>query len=103
MSDRDLAAFRDAALHALAEATEQANGAPTPTTHVPAFRVSVTDTTGAGDAFHGTFALMLTEGRAAAECARLAAAAAAMKCTRLGSRAGLPLRAELEAFARSRG
>ena len=28
MSDRDLAAFRDAALHALAEATEQANGAP---------------------------------------------------------------------------
>ncbi len=66
--------------------------------HVPAFRVSVTDTTGAGDAFHGTFALMLAEGRTAAVSARTAAAAAALKCTRLGSRAGLPLRAELEAF-----
>jgi sulfofructose kinase len=66
---------------------------------VPAFSVSVTDTTGAGDAFHGTFALMLAEGRPAAESARLAAAAAALKCRRLGARAGLPTRAELEAFA----
>jgi sulfofructose kinase len=70
--------------------------------HVPAVSVSVTDTTGAGDAFHGAFALMLAEGRPAAECARLASAAAALKCTRLGSRAGLPSRAELEAFERSR-
>ncbi len=69
---------------------------------VPAFSINVTDTTGAGDAFHGTFALMRAEGRPAADCARLAAAAAALKCTRLGSRAGLPLRAELEAFERSR-
>jgi sulfofructose kinase len=65
---------------------------------IPAFSVSVTDTTGAGDAFHGTFALMLAEGVAAAESARWAAAAAALKCTRLGSRAGLPTRAELDAF-----
>jgi sulfofructose kinase len=70
--------------------------------HMPAYRVSVTDTTGAGDAFHGTFALMLAEGRSAAESARMSAAAAALKCTRLGSRAGLPLRAELEAFETSR-
>jgi sulfofructose kinase len=69
---------------------------------VPAFKVSVTDTTGAGDAFHGTFALMLAEGRSTAESARLASAAAALKCTRLGSRAGLPLRPELEAFEASR-
>ena len=69
--------------------------------HVPAFRVSVADTTGAGDAFHGTFALMLAEGRPAAESARTAAAAAALKCRRLGSRAGLPSRAELEAFEKS--
>ncbi|HEX5957657.1 MAG TPA: PfkB family carbohydrate kinase [Hyphomicrobiaceae bacterium] len=71
--------------------------------HVPAFSVSVTDTTGAGDAFHGTFALMLAEGCPSAESARLAAAAAALKCTRLGSRAGLPLRAELQAFEASMG
>jgi sulfofructose kinase len=66
--------------------------------HVPAFEVSVTDTTGAGDAFHGAFALMLAEGRPAAEGARVATAAAALKCTRLGSRAGLPTRVELDAF-----
>lgn len=66
--------------------------------HVPAFSVSVTDTTGAGDAFHGTFALMLAEGLPVSDCARLGCAAAALKCTRLGSRAGLPTRPELDAF-----
>jgi sulfofructose kinase len=71
---------------------QQANG------HVVAFDVSATDTTGAGDAFHGAFALMVAEGRPAAESARLAAAVAALKCTRLGSRAGLPTRSELELF-----
>jgi sulfofructose kinase len=66
--------------------------------HAPAFSVSVTDTTGAGDAFHGAFALMVAEGCPAPECARAAAAVAALKCTRLGARAGLPTRAELGAF-----
>ena len=66
--------------------------------HVPAFPVSVTDTTGAGDAFHGAFALMIAEGRPTMDCARAAAAVAALKCTRLGSRAGLPTRMELDAF-----
>jgi sulfofructose kinase len=80
---------------------EHGTAEPSPS-QVPAFKVAVTDTTGAGDAFHGVFALMLAEGRTAGECARLAAAAAALKCTRLGSRAGLPSRAELEAFERSR-
>jgi sulfofructose kinase len=81
---------------------ELEGGAATSPTHVPAFSVAVTDTTGAGDAFHGTFALLVAEGRPAAECARLATAAAALKCTRLGSRAGLPTRSELETFERSR-
>jgi sulfofructose kinase len=66
--------------------------------HVPAFKVSSTDTTGAGDAFHGAFTLMIAEGRPTAEAARMATAAAGLKCTRLGSRAGLPTRAELDAF-----
>lgn len=65
---------------------------------VPAFSLNAADTTGAGDAFHGAFALMMAEGRASAECARIAAAVAALKCLRLGSRAGLPTRAELDAF-----
>jgi sulfofructose kinase len=66
--------------------------------HVPAFSVSVTDTTGAGDAFHGTFAMMLAEGVPTVDRVRAATAVAALKCTRLGSRAGLPSRAELTAF-----
>ncbi len=64
----------------------------------PGFEVSVVDTTGAGDAFHGAFALALAERRPVAECARIASAVAAMECTRLGSRAGLPNKAELDAF-----
>jgi sulfofructose kinase len=70
--------------------------------HAPAPRVSVTDTTGAGDAFHGSFALLLAEGSPVDARVRYAAAAAALKCTRLGSRAGLPTRSELEAFLASR-
>ncbi len=68
---------------------------------LPAFSVSVTDTTGAGDAFHGAFALMVAEGRPVPECARVATAVAALKCTRLGSRAGLPTRGEVDAFLAS--
>ncbi len=69
--------------------------------HVPAFAVSVTDTTGAGDAFHGAFALMVAEGRPTGECVRVATAVAALKCTRLGARAGLPTRSELDKFLSS--
>lgn len=65
---------------------------------LPGFRVDAVDTTGAGDAFHGAFALFLAEGLNREDCARRASAVAAMKCSRLGSRAGLPTRAELDAF-----
>jgi sulfofructose kinase len=68
----------------------------------PAFGVDAVDTTGAGDAFHGAFTVALMEGRNTAECARRAAAVAAMKCTRLGSRAGLPTAEELDAFLADR-
>jgi sulfofructose kinase len=64
----------------------------------PGFTVDAVDTTGAGDAFHGAFALGLAEGRDTADCARRASAVAAIKCGRLGSRAGLPSSDELDAF-----
>ena len=67
----------------------------------PGFAVDAVDTTGAGDAFHGAFALALAEGLDVHECARWACAVAAMKCTRLGSRAGLPTRSELGVFLAS--
>lgn len=65
---------------------------------MPAFKVDVVDTTGAGDAFHGAFALGVAEGRATAENVRRACAVAALKCTRLGGRAGLPTPDELAGF-----
>jgi sulfofructose kinase len=67
-----------------------------------AFPVEVVDTTGAGDAFHGAFALALASGCSDGECARVASAVAALKCRRLGARAGLPTASELDAFLSER-
>jgi sulfofructose kinase len=67
----------------------------------PAFRVPTVDTLAAGDVFHGAFALAIGEGFGMAEAGRIASAAAALKCTRWGGRAGIPSRAEVEAFLAS--
>jgi sulfofructose kinase len=48
--------------------------------HVPAFQVTARDTTGAGDVFHGAFALAIAEGRTAKIALLWASAAAALKC-----------------------
>lgn len=64
--------------------------------HMPAFAIEAIDTLGAGDTFHGGFALALAEGRDIAAALRFAAAAAALKCTRFGGAAGTPRRAEVE-------
>jgi sugar/nucleoside kinase (ribokinase family) len=68
---------------------------------VPAFTVDVVDTLGAGDTFHGTFTLMLAEGKSEREAMRFSAAAAALKCTRYGGILGAPTRDEVEAFLAS--
>jgi sulfofructose kinase len=67
-----------------------------------AFPVDVVDTTGAGDAFHGAFAWSIAKGMADAECARVAAAVAAMSCTGLGARSALPTGEEVERFLANR-
>jgi len=64
--------------------------------HLPAFPVNVVDTVGAGDVFHGALALAIGEGQAERAAVRFAAAAAAVKCTRPGGRAGTPTRREVE-------
>lgn len=64
---------------------------------LPAPRVDVVDTTGAGDAFHGAYALAIGEGKDWITAGRFANAVAALKCTRAGGRAGLPTRAAAEA------
>ena len=59
------------------------------------------DTLGAGDVFHGSFALALDEGRSVDDALWFANAAAALKCTRAGGRAGIPTRAEVDGFLAS--
>ncbi len=54
------------------------------------FKVEVTDTTGAGDVFHGAFLFAYLRGRALADCIRFACAVSAISCTGLGGRAGIP-------------
>lgn len=66
--------------------------------HVPSPRVDVVDTLGAGDVWHGAFALRLSEGAPETEAIRFANAVAALKCTRPGGRAGTPTRDEAEDF-----
>ena len=65
---------------------------------MPVFAVEAVDTLGAGDIFHGAFALALAEGRDEVAAMRFGAAAAALKCTRFGGIAGTPRRAEVEAL-----
>jgi sulfofructose kinase len=62
----------------------------------PAFPVHTVDTLGAGDVFHGAFALAITEGQELQQALRFASAAAALKCTRFGGAFAAPQRAEVE-------
>jgi sugar/nucleoside kinase (ribokinase family) len=66
--------------------------------HMAAFAVEAIDSLGAGDAFHGAFALALAERRNLTAALRFASAAAALKCTRFGGGASAPTREEVEAF-----
>ena len=51
-------------------------------------------TLGAGDVFHGAFALGLAEGMPIEDSLRFGNAAAAVKCTRFGGAAAVPSRQE---------
>jgi len=71
---------------------------------VPAFEVEpVVDTTGAGDVFHGALDVAVLKGWDFKRCMTFAAAVAAMKCRRLGGRAGIPTFDEATAFLKERG
>jgi sulfofructose kinase len=65
---------------------------------IPAFQVAAKDSTGAGDVFHGAFAGCLAMGRGWGDTLRYSSAAAALSCTRLGARTGIPEGAEVERF-----
>ncbi len=67
-------------------------------THVPAFKVDVRDTLGAGDVWHGAFSLALAEGRLTIDAAIFASAVAALKVQNGNGRAGCPSRENVESF-----
>lgn len=65
--------------------------------HVPAFAVGpVVETTGAGDAFNGGFAVGLSRGLAEVEAVRFACAVASISVTRPGTAPSMPSLAEVE-------
>ncbi len=70
--------------------------------HVPAFKVDVKDTLGAGDIWHGAFALRLAEGAGESDAIQFANAAAAIKCTQHGGRNGCPDRLATDNFLEER-
>jgi ribokinase len=58
--------------------------------------VKAVDTTAAGDAFNGAFAVGLALGKSAKESAQFAAAAAALSVTRIGAQSSMPTLQEVE-------
>ena len=63
-----------------------------------AFPVPVADTTGAGDVFHGAFIYGLLRSWSLPRIVRFAHATAAIKCTEIGARRGIPSLRQVEAF-----
>jgi ribokinase len=63
---------------------------------LPAVKVDVVDTTAAGDAFNGAFAVALAEGEMAVEAARIATVAAAIAVSRPGAQSSLATRREID-------
>ncbi len=64
--------------------------------HLPPYDADVVDTTAAGDAFVGAFAVALGRGGTLVEAARWGNAAGALAVTRAGAQPSLPSRAEVE-------
>jgi ribokinase len=67
--------------------------------HVPVISAGpVLETTGAGDAFNGGFAVALSEGRDVVEAMRFGCATAGISVTRPGTAPSMPARAEIDAL-----
>ncbi len=66
--------------------------------YCPAFSIKAVDTTGAGDVYHGAFAVRYFETRDIRVSMRFASAVSALKCLKPGGRTGIPTRAEVDAF-----
>lgn len=65
---------------------------------IPALKVNAIDTTAAGDAFNGAFAVGLMKGMDSLDCARFAIAVAGLSVTRHGAQPSMPTLDEVELF-----
>lgn len=68
---------------------------------LPAYHVEVVDTVGAGDVYHGAFVAGLLKGWPVKKIAQFASAVSAIKCTRIGGRAGIPDMETVERFMKT--
>ena len=69
--------------------------------YCPAYEADAADTTGAGDVFHGAFCYALLEGWALERALEFSCAVAALNCTKVGARGGLPTLPEVRALMQS--
>ena len=71
---------------------------------VPAFKINPIDTTGAGDTFCAAFlGSYVIKGKSIESSLKIANAAAALKCLKLGARTGMPKESELIQFLATNG
>lgn len=68
---------------------------------IKAFKVNAIDTTGAGDVFHGAFALGVAEKKDFIENLIYSSSAGALSCTKLGARNGIPFKNEVDLFLKN--
>lgn len=77
--------------------------ADAPAAHVPAFRVTPLDTTGAGDTFCGALVAAMARGEDIVGAANFASAAGALSVQRAGAVASIPTLADIDALRMSVG
>jgi len=70
--------------------------------HIPSFKVNVVDTTAAGDAFIGGFAVALLGGQSLEDAVQYASACGALAVTKFGAQPSLPTADEVKQFLRAR-
>ena len=63
-----------------------------------AYKINAIDTTGAGDTFHGAFALGVAKNKKLIDNLIYSSAAAALCCSKIGARKGIPKNKEVESF-----
>ena len=68
---------------------------------VPAIKVNAIDATAAGDAFTGSLAVGLAQGKTLADAALFANYVAALSVTKMGAQSSMPAREEVESFVRA--